>query len=153
MFEDLIALVALYRPGPMSYIPTYGKRKAGQEQVTYVDKRLEPILSETYGICVYQEQYMRIARELAGFSITEADDLRKAIGKKIRALMDSLKDKFIEGAAEQNVTPGRREAAVGGRREGGRLLVPEGARRLLRADRLPDRVAARRTIRASTWRR
>ncbi len=105
VFEDLIALVALYRPGPMGYIPNYGKRKAGQEQVTYVDKRLEPILRDTYGICVYQEQYMRIAREMAGFSITEADDLRKAIGKKIRALMDSLKDKFLEGAAEHNVTP------------------------------------------------
>jgi DNA polymerase-3 subunit alpha len=105
VFEDLIALVALYRPGPMGYIPNYGKRKAGQEQVTYVDKRLEPILKDTYGICVYQEQYMRIARDMAGFSITEADDLRKAIGKKIRALMDSLKDKFLEGAAEHNVTP------------------------------------------------
>jgi DNA polymerase III subunit alpha len=105
VFEDLIALVALYRPGPMGYIPNYGKRKAGAEQVTYVDKRLEPILKDTYGICVYQEQYMRIARDMAGFSITEADDLRKAIGKKIRALMDSLKDKFLEGAAEHNVTP------------------------------------------------
>ena len=105
VFEDLIALVALYRPGPMSYIPSYGKRKAGQEGVSYVDKRLEPILRDTYGICVYQEQYMRIARELAGFSITEADDLRKAIGKKIRALMDSLKDRFMEGTAEHNVTP------------------------------------------------
>ena len=105
VFEDLIALVALYRPGPMGYIPNYGKRKAGQEQVSYVDKRLEPILKDTYGICVYQEQYMRIAREMAGFSITEADDLRKAIGKKIRALMNSLKDKFLEGAAEHDVTP------------------------------------------------
>src|SRR5213078_685116 len=62
-FEDLIALVALYRPGPMSYIPAYGKRKAGQEPITYVDKRLQPILEDTYGICVYQEQYMRIARD------------------------------------------------------------------------------------------
>jgi len=102
-FEDLIALVALYRPGPMGYIPTYGKRKAGQENVTYLDPRLEPILHDTYGICVYQEQYMRIARDLAGFSITEADDLRKAIGKKIRSLMESLKDKFLEGASQQNV--------------------------------------------------
>jgi DNA polymerase-3 subunit alpha len=104
-FEDLIALVALYRPGPMGYIPVYGKRKAGLESITYVDQRLEPILRETQGICIYQESYMRIAQELAGFSITEADDLRKAIGKKIRSLMDSLKDKFLEGAAEQNVTP------------------------------------------------
>jgi len=104
-FEDLIALVALYRPGPMSYIPSYGKRKAGQEQITYVDKRLEPILRDTHGICIFQESYMRIAREMAGFTISEADDLRKAIGKKIRSLMDSLKDKFLEGLAENNVTP------------------------------------------------
>src|SRR3954449_159697 len=104
VFEDLIALVALYRPGPSGYIPVYGKRKAGQEAVTYLDRRPEPILRDTYGICIYQETYMRIAQEIAGFSITEADDLRKAIGKKIRALMASLKDKFLEGAAEHDVT-------------------------------------------------
>jgi DNA polymerase-3 subunit alpha len=104
-FEDLIALNALYRPGPMAYIPTYAARKNGKERVSFLDARLEPILKDTYGICTYQEQYMRIARDLAGFSITEADDLRKAIGKKIRALMDSLKDKFLEGLAEHNVTP------------------------------------------------
>src|SRR5437588_4848802 len=84
-FEDLIALVALYRPGPMAYIPSYGRRKAGQEAITYVDKRLEPILRDTHGICIFQESYMRIAREMAGFTISEADDLRKAIGKKIRS--------------------------------------------------------------------
>ena len=61
-FEDLIALVALYRPGPMGYIPAYGHRKAGREQVSYLDPRLTPILGDTYGICIYQEQYMRIAR-------------------------------------------------------------------------------------------
>jgi DNA polymerase III subunit alpha len=104
-FEDLIALVALYRPGPMGYIPTYAKRKNGQESVTYLDPRLEPILRDSQGICIYQEAYMRIAQELAGFSVTEADDLRKAIGKKIRSLMDSLKDKFLEGLAERNVVP------------------------------------------------
>ncbi|HEY3532008.1 MAG TPA: DNA polymerase III subunit alpha, partial [Casimicrobiaceae bacterium] len=105
VFEDLIALNALYRPGPMAYIPNYGNRKNGKEAVTYADKRLEPILGDTYGICTYQEQYMRIARDLAGFSIPDADDLRKAIGKKIRALMDSLKDKFLEGLAQNGVTP------------------------------------------------
>ncbi len=106
VFEDLIALVALYRPGPMSYIPVYGRRKAGHEQVAYSDQRLKAITAPTYGICIYQEQYMEIAKTLAGFSPAEADDLRKAIGKKIRALMESLKDKFLEGAAAQNVTPG-----------------------------------------------
>ncbi|MGH3090833.1 MAG: DNA polymerase III subunit alpha, partial [Gaiellaceae bacterium] len=105
-FEDLIALVALYRPGPMAYIPVYGKRKARQEQVKFLDERLKPITEPTHGICIYQEQYMEIAKRLAGFSPAEADDLRKAIGKKIRALMDSLKDKFLEGCAQNAVTPG-----------------------------------------------
>src|ERR671922_495899 len=104
-FEDLIALVALYRPGPMQYIPNYARRKNGQEPVTYVDERLKPILSGTYGIAVYQEQYMEIAKQLAGFSPAEADDLRKAIGKKIHSLMASLKDKFLEGCASNDVTP------------------------------------------------
>ena len=97
-FEDLIALVALYRPGPMAYIPVYARRKAGQEAVAFVDPRLEALTGPTYGICIYQEQYMEIAKQLAGFSPAEADDLRKAIGKKIHALMASLKDKFIDGA-------------------------------------------------------
>ncbi len=104
-FEDLIALVALYRPGPMGYIPVYARRKAGQEAVTYLDPRLEPLTGLTYGICIYQEQYMEIAKQLAGFSPAEADDLRKAIGKKIHALMASLKDKFLEGCARESVTP------------------------------------------------
>ncbi|MFL5940650.1 MAG: DNA polymerase III subunit alpha, partial [Gaiellaceae bacterium] len=104
-FEDLIALVALYRPGPMGYIPGYAKRKAGQEQVSFPDERLKPITALTYGICIYQEQYMEIAKQLAGFSPAEADDLRKAIGKKIHALMASLKDKFLEGCAANDVTP------------------------------------------------
>jgi DNA polymerase-3 subunit alpha len=106
VFEDLIALVALYRPGPMQYIPVYARRKHGQEPVTYIDERLKPITGSTYGIALYQEQYMEIAKELAGFSLFEAEDLRKAIGKKIHALMASLKDKFLEGSAAQGVPPG-----------------------------------------------
>ncbi|MDE3024869.1 MAG: DNA polymerase III subunit alpha, partial [Acidobacteriota bacterium] len=98
-FEDIIALNALYRPGPMQYIPVYARRKNKQEPVTYIDPRLEEITSSTYGICIYQEQYMEIAKKVAGFSPAEADDLRKAIGKKIHALMASLKGKFLEGAA------------------------------------------------------
>src|SRR5213080_1894767 len=93
-FEDLIALVALYRPGPMSYIPTYSRRKNGQEPVTYLDPRLEALTSSTHATCIYQEQYLEIAKQIAGFSPAEADDLRKAIGKKIHELMASLKDKF-----------------------------------------------------------
>jgi DNA polymerase-3 subunit alpha len=97
-FDDLIAIGALYRPGPMQYIPSYAARKNGREQVRYPDARLEPILGSTYGISVYQEQSMEIAKEIAGFSLFEAEDLRRAIGKKKHDLMASLKDKFIEGA-------------------------------------------------------
>ncbi len=103
-FEDLIALVALYRPGPMQYIPNYAKRKAGQEQVTFLDPRLKPILGGTYGISIYQEQSMEIAKAIAGFTPAEADDLRKAIGKKIHALMASLKNKFIEGCIKNDTS-------------------------------------------------
>jgi len=104
-FEDLIALVALYRPGPMQYIPVYARRKNGQEQVSYVDPRLEPILEDTYGIALYQEASMEIAKQIGGFTPAEADDLRKAIGKKIHSLMASLKDKFLEGCAQSGTTP------------------------------------------------
>ena len=103
-FEDLIALGALYRPGPMQNIPKFAARKNGREPVTYPDPRLEGILSETSGITVYQEQSMLIAREIAGFSPAEADDLRKAIGKKIRSLMVSLKDKFIDGCLANGIS-------------------------------------------------
>src|SRR5947208_4871924 len=104
-FDDLIALNALYRPGPMGYIPVYARRKAGQEQVSYPDPRLRTITHGTYGICIYQEQYMEIAKQLAGFTPAEADDLRKAIGKKIHSLMASLKEKFLEGCAANGVAP------------------------------------------------
>ncbi len=106
LFEDLIALVALYRPGPMQYIPSYARRKNGQEPVSFIDPRLKPITGMTYGIAIYQEQYMEIAKQLAGFTPAEADDLRKAIGKKIHKLMASLKDKFLEGCAQNGVAAG-----------------------------------------------
>ena len=104
-FEDLIALVALYRPGPMQYIPTYAARKNGREAVTYIDPRLAPITGDSYGICIYQEQYMQIAKQLAGFEPAEAETLRRAIGKKIHELMASLKGKFLDGCAANDVTP------------------------------------------------
>jgi DNA polymerase-3 subunit alpha len=103
-FEDLIALVALYRPGPMQYIPMYANRKNGKEPVTYLDQRLKPILGATYGISIYQESSLLIAQQIAGFSPGEADDLRKAIGKKIHSLMASLKNKFIEGCIANNTS-------------------------------------------------
>src|ERR671920_1366772 len=85
--------------------PTYAARKQGREQVTFLDPRLEAITGGTYAICIYQEQYMQIAKQLAGFSPAEAETLRKAIGKKIHSLMASLKDKFLEGCAKNNMTP------------------------------------------------
>ncbi len=103
-FEDLIALVALYRPGPMQYIPSYAARKNGREAVSYIDERLRPITGDSYGICIYQEQYMQIAKQLAGFEPAEAETLRRAIGKKIHELMASLKDKFLQGCAANDVT-------------------------------------------------
>jgi DNA polymerase-3 subunit alpha len=98
-FDDLIALNALYRPGPMQFIPDYARNKADPGRVTYEDERLRPVLESTYGICIYQEQFMEIAKAVAGFTPAEADDLRKAIGKKIATLMASLKQKFIDGCA------------------------------------------------------
>ena len=89
----------------MGYIPVYARRKNGQEPVSFSEDRLKPITALTYGICIYQEQYMEIAKQLAGFTPAEADDLRKAIGKKIHSLMASLKDKFLEGCAANRVTP------------------------------------------------
>jgi DNA polymerase-3 subunit alpha len=97
-FEDLVALNALYRPGAMRYIDTYARNKRTPEAIAYVDERLRPITDSTYGVILYQEQSMRIAKELAGFSGPEADDLRKAIGKKQRDRMAALKDRFVEGA-------------------------------------------------------
>ena len=93
--EDIIAMISLYRPGPMELIPSYIKRKHGREQVTYLHPKLEPILKNTYGIAVYQEQMMQIARDLAGFTLAEADTLRKAIGKKIKSLLAEQKEKFV----------------------------------------------------------
>ncbi len=95
--EHLIALNALYRPGPMENIPTYTRGKHNPEMVTYADERLRPILESTNGVIVYQEQAMQIAKEIAGFSGAKADDLRKAIGKKNRAAMARLKPEFFEG--------------------------------------------------------
>ena len=87
-FEDIIALVALYRPGPMANIPTYCARKHGDEEPEYLHPMLEPILKETFGVIIYQEQVMQIAQVMAGYSLGDADLLRRAMGKKIRAEME-----------------------------------------------------------------
>jgi len=105
VFEDLIALVALYRPGPMEYIPLYARNKRNPAAVEFPDPRLEPILRATYGVAVYQEQLMEISKRIAGFTPSEADDMRKGIGKKIRAILDRLEPKFREGALASGTTP------------------------------------------------
>ncbi len=104
-FADLVALGALYRPGAMAYIPTYAKGKRNPASVRYPDPRLRGITEETYGCVIYQEQLMAIAREMAGFSGAEADDLRKAVGKKKRDLMATMKDKFMQGLTESSTDP------------------------------------------------
>jgi DNA polymerase-3 subunit alpha len=98
-FEDIIAMNALYRPGPMEYIPNYIARKHGREKINYDIPAMEEYLKETYGITVYQEQVMLLSQKLAGFSKGQADSLRKAMGKKIKAVMDELLPKFLEGCA------------------------------------------------------
>ena len=101
-FGDIIALVSLYRPGPMDNIPAFGRRKLGAEPITYPHHLLEPILAETYGIFVYQEQVMQAAQVLAGFSLGGADLLRRAMGKKVKAEMDAQRAGFVEGCASVN---------------------------------------------------
>ncbi|MFC1633068.1 DNA polymerase III subunit alpha [Patescibacteria group bacterium] len=102
-FEDIVAMVALYRPGPMELIPDYIAGKHGHKTPTYLHPSLEPILAKTYGVAIYQEQVMKMARELAGFTPGEADVLRKAMGKKIKELLDKQREKFIDGAVNNNV--------------------------------------------------
>ncbi|MBR1801942.1 DNA polymerase III subunit alpha [Candidatus Saccharibacteria bacterium] len=99
-FEDIIAMVALYRPGPMQFIDSFIKRKHGEEPITYLHPGLENALKSTYGIMIYQEQFMQISREWCGFTGGESDTLRKAVGKKKVKLMEELKPKFIKGAVE-----------------------------------------------------
>jgi len=100
---DIIALVALYRPGPMELIPQFIAAKHGRVVPTYIHPKLEPILRETYGIPVYQEHVMQIARDIAGFSMGQADELRKVMGKKLKDKMPVYRQKFIDGAQEQGI--------------------------------------------------
>jgi DNA polymerase-3 subunit alpha len=104
-FEDLVALVALYRPGAMDQIPAYGRGKRNPDSITYIDDRLRPITEATKGVILYQEQSMQIAKALAGFSGPKADDLRKAIGKKNRAAMAKLQPEFFDGCRASGTAP------------------------------------------------
>ena len=139
-FEDIVAMNALYRPGPMDNIPRYINCKHGTEQPEYLHPLLEPILKETYGVIIYQEQVMQIARELAGYSLGGADLLRRAMGKKIKAEMDAQREAFIDGASQtRRRTEAERHDLRAGR-EVRVLRLPQGARHRLRPARLSDRV-------------
>ncbi len=104
-FADLVALVALYRPGPMAFISTYARNKRDPSRITYADPRLEPITGPTYSVAVFQEQLMQISRAIAGFGPARADDLRKAVGKKDKELMASLRDEFVQGCLGSGTDP------------------------------------------------
>ncbi|MEZ5828221.1 MAG: DNA polymerase III subunit alpha [Hyphomicrobiales bacterium] len=108
-FEDIIAIVALYRPGPMDNIDTYVNRKHGREEIESLHPMIEPILAETYGVIIYQEQVMQIAQVLSGYSLGEADLLRRAMGKKIKKEMNAQRKRFVDGAVENGVDKGRAE--------------------------------------------
>jgi DNA polymerase-3 subunit alpha len=109
-FEDIIALVALYRPGPMANIPTYCARKHGMEHPDYIHPKLEPILKETFGVIIYQEQVMQAAQILAGYSLGQADLLRRAMGKKIRKEMQAQRKDFVAGSVERGVERNQADA-------------------------------------------
>lgn len=102
--EDIIALVALYRPGPMENIPTYNARKHGEEEIASIHPKIDHLVKETQGVIVYQEQVMQIAQELSGYSLGEADLLRRAMGKKIRAEMDAQRVRFVDGAVKNGLS-------------------------------------------------
>ena len=101
--EDIIALVALYRPGPMANIPVYCARKLGEEDPVYIHPKLEPVLRETFGVIIYQEQVMQAAQVLSGYSLGEADMLRRAMGKKIKAEMDAQRARFVDGCVKNDI--------------------------------------------------
>ncbi len=102
VFDDIIAMVALYRPGPMQFIDSFIKRKHGKEKISYLHPKMENALSNTYGVLVYQEQFMQISKDLAGFTGGQADTLRKAVGKKIMTMMKKIKPEFVEGAVKHS---------------------------------------------------
>src|SRR3954454_15560631 len=109
-FEDIIALVALYRPGPTANIPTYCSRKHGGDQPDYIHSKLEPVVRETFGVIVYQDQVMQAAQMLSGYSLGEADLLRRAMGKKIRSEMQQQRSRFVTGCVERSIEKGQAEA-------------------------------------------
>ena len=139
-FEDIIALVALYRPGPMANIPTYCERKHGREKPEYIHPKLEPVLRETFGVIVYQEQVMQAAQLLAGYTLGQADMLRRAMGKKIRSEMQAQRKGFRQRRyrTRHRPQPGRRDLRSAGALR--RIWLQQEPRRRLCAGRLSDRI-------------
>jgi DNA polymerase-3 subunit alpha len=141
-FEDIIALVALYRPGPMDNIPTYNAASTADEEPTTSTRRLRAgRWTETYGVIVYQEQVMQIAQELSGYSLGEADLLRRAMGKKIKAEMDAQRARFVKGAMRGRLSQDARRPDLRPRGQVRRLWLQQVARGDLCAGRLPDRLS------------
>ena len=141
-FDDVAALVALYRPGPMAanMHNDYADRKNGRKPIEYLHPDLEEVLGDTYGLMIYQEAVMRVAQKIAGYSLAEADNLRKAMGKKVREIVAKERDKFISGSVSQRLRRGPRQAAVRHHRAVRRLRVQQEPRLRLRPRRLPDRL-------------
>ena len=137
-FEDIIALVALYRPGPMDLIPDFIDRKHGIQTIEYLDPRLEPILSPTYGIMIYQEQVMQIAQVIGGYSLGSADLLRRAMGKKKVEEMAQQRDIFVAGAIKNNLDESQSQRIVRSDGKICRLRLQQIARSRICVDRLPD---------------
>ena len=140
-FGDIIALVSLYRPGPMDNIPLFGDRKNGRVPIAYPHPLLSDILSETYGVFVYQEQVMQAAQALAGYSLGEADLLRRAMGKKIKAEMDAQRSRFVEGAKANAIESKKANELFEPDRQVRGLRLQQVACRRLCAARLSDRLA------------
>ena len=132
---------ALYRPGPMDNIETFVNRKHGIEEPDYLHPLAKPILEETYGVIIYQEQVMQLAQVLSGYSLGEADLLRRAMGKKIKAEMDAQGARFVKGALEKGIDGGPRALHLRTDGEVRGLRLQQVPRRGLRADRLSDRLS------------
>ena len=149
--EDIIALVALYRPGPMENIPKFCNVKNGREKRDSLHPSIDPILDETQGIIVYQEQVMEIARKLAGFSLGGADLLRRAMGKKIQAEMDAQKPLFIEGAKANGVAAAKADEVWNLLDKFANYGFNKSPRRRLRAWSATRPPGSRPTTRSSSW--
>ncbi len=137
--DDIIALIALYRPGPMELIPDFIKRKKGLTKIKYEHPLLEDVCAETYGVMIYQEQVMAAASRLAGYSLGQADLLRRAMGKKDKEKMAKERANFIEGCERENKIPGEKgERHLRSAGKICRLWIQQEPQRGVRVDQLPD---------------